>query len=125
LCYQGMWFTPTREAIDAMVDRLMQPVNGDVRVELYKGRALAVARRSHTSLYSSGLVSFDEAGGYDQKDAAGFIRLLGLPLEAELLRTASMAAPNPESDVKTEEETGAGSKNKKKKRKKKNGKSAA
>ncbi|MEL6761796.1 MAG: argininosuccinate synthase [Myxococcota bacterium] len=104
LCYRGLWFTPTREALEAMVDRLMQPVNGDVRVELYKGRALAVARRSHTSLYSSGLVSFDEAGGYDQKDAAGFIRLLGLPLEAELLRSASMAAPNPEADVKTEDD---------------------
>ncbi len=129
LCYQGLWFTPTREAIDAMIDRLMQPVNGDVRVELYKGRALAVARRSHTSLYSSGLVSFDEAGGYDQKDAAGFIRLLGLPLEAELLRSASMAAPNPESDVKTEEDAAASSKNengkKAKKAGKKKGKSAA
>ncbi|MEM6730320.1 MAG: argininosuccinate synthase [Myxococcota bacterium] len=127
LCYQGLWFTPTREALDAMVERLMQPVNGDVRVELYKGRALAVARRSHTSLYSSGLVSFDEAGGYDQKDAAGFIRLLGLPLEAELLRSASMAAPNPESQVKTEESGGdKKSKAKKaKKKKKKKGQSAA
>lgn len=101
LVYRGFWFTPTREALDVMVERLMQPVNGDVRVELYKGRCMAVARRSHSSLYSSGLVSFDEAGGYDQKDAAGFIRLLGLPLEAELLRSASMAAPNPESEVKT------------------------
>ncbi|MEO1480571.1 MAG: argininosuccinate synthase [Myxococcota bacterium] len=123
LCYKGLWFTPTREALDALVDRLMQPVNGDVRVELYKGRALAVARRSHTSLYSAGLVSFDEAGGYDQADAAGFIRLLGLPLEAELLRSASLAAPNPETDVKTDEETSPSAKAKKSKKKK--GKSAA
>lgn len=92
LVYRGLWFTPVREALDALVARLMEPVTGDVRVRLYKGSATAVGRRSPRSLYNAGLVTFGEGTGYDQADAGGFIRLLGLPLEAELKRGAAVGA---------------------------------
>ena len=86
LVYKGLWFTPAREALDALVGRLMAPVTGEVRVRLFKGNAVAVGRRSPQSLYSHELSTFGAGQGYDQADAGGFIRLLGLPLEAEMRR---------------------------------------
>ena len=86
LVYKGLWFTPVREGLDALVVRLMAPVTGEVRVRLFKGAATCVARRSPRSLYDVRLSTFGAGGDYDQADAAGFIRLLGLPLEAELHR---------------------------------------
>ena len=93
LVYRGMWFTPVREALDALVQRLMAPASGDVRVRLFKGSATCVARRSPQSLYSMALSTFGAGSGYDQADAAGFIRLLGLPLEAELRRRDGADVP--------------------------------
>ena len=89
LTYRGLWFTPVREALDLLVARLMAPVTGDVRVRLFKGGCQCVARRSPRSLYNPHLSTFGAGSGYDQEDAAGFIRLLGLPLEAELRRGVS------------------------------------
>ena len=89
LAYRGLWFTPVREALDLLVARLMAPVTGEVRVRLHKGALQCVARRSPHSLYNPSLSTFGESAGYDQEDAAGFIRLLGLPLEAELRRGGS------------------------------------
>lgn len=86
LAYKGTWFTPVREALDALVSRLMQPVSGEVRLELYKGQVTCLGRRSVATLYQEKLSTFGRSSGYDQADAAGFIRLLGLPLEAETLR---------------------------------------
>jgi argininosuccinate synthase len=86
LVYKGMWFSPLREALDALAEKLMAPVSGEVRVQLYKGSATCVGRRSPRSLYQMHLSTFGAGTGYDQADAAGFIRLLGLPLEAELHR---------------------------------------
>ncbi|MCC7017950.1 MAG: argininosuccinate synthase [Rhodospirillales bacterium] len=86
LVYKGLWFTPLREALDASVQRLMQPVTGEVRVQLFKGQALPTGRRSEKSLYRMAMSTFGAGAGYNQADAAGFIRLLGLPLEAEMLR---------------------------------------
>ena len=88
LVYRGMYFTPVREALDALVSRLMAPVMGEVRVRLFKGQATCAGRRSPRSLYNPGLSTFGEGAGYDQADAHGFIRLFGLPLEAELRRSA-------------------------------------
>jgi hypothetical protein len=76
LIYNGFWFSPEREALQALIDKTQEHVTGTVRVKLYKGRAATVARWSDHSLYSEKHVTFEEdAGAYDQKDAEGFIRL--------------------------------------------------
>ena len=80
LVYEGRWWTPEREALDALVDALMKRVEGTVRLKLYKGSVRVVGRSSPHSLYDEALATFGEDGVYDQKDAAGFIRLFGLPL---------------------------------------------
>jgi argininosuccinate synthase len=95
LVYRGTWFTPVREALDALVARLMQPVTGEVRVRLFKGTATPVGRKSPLSLYDANLSTFGAGSGYEQADAGGFIRLLGLPLEAELRRGGGASAPAP------------------------------
>jgi argininosuccinate synthase len=82
LIYNGFWFSPEREALQALIDHTQQHVTGTVRVKLYKGSARAVARWSDHSLYSEKHVTFeDDAGAYDQKDAEGFIRLNALRLK--------------------------------------------
>ena len=83
LVYEGRWWTPEREAIDALVDVLMRRVSGTVTMELFKGLARSVSRTSPKSLYDGDLASFGESGSgdYDQSDAAGFIRLFSLSLE--------------------------------------------
>jgi len=81
LVYYGFWFAPEREMIQAMADHSQANVEGTVRLKLYKGNAIVVGRRSDKSLYSDALVTFeDDRGAYDQKDAAGFIRLNALRL---------------------------------------------
>jgi argininosuccinate synthase len=79
LVYNGLWFSPLREAFDAFVTRLAENVTGTVTLKLYKGNATVVGRQSPYSLYSQGLASFDMTG-YDVKDSAGFIKLFGLQL---------------------------------------------
>jgi len=92
LVYRGLWWSPVRKALDALVAELMEPVTGETKVRLYKGSAHAVARRSPRTLYQPGRSTFGAGSGYDQKDAAGFIRLLGLPLEAERERSLDLPA---------------------------------
>ena len=79
IVYDGQWFSPLREALDAFVDATQQTVTGDVLVQLYKGSASAVGRRSPHSLYSEAFATFGEDDVYKQADAEGFIRLFGLP----------------------------------------------
>lgn len=79
LVYFGFWFTPLREALDAFVDTTQQHVTGSVTLSLYKGNVSIVSRKSPYSLYRTDLSSFTMGAGYDQKDAEGFIRILGLP----------------------------------------------
>lgn len=82
LIYNGFWFSPEREALQALIDKTQEHVTGTVRVKLYKGSARVVARWSEHSLYSEKHVTFeDDAGAYDQKDAEGFIRLNALRLK--------------------------------------------
>ncbi|WP_102106605.1 argininosuccinate synthase [Oceaniglobus roseus] len=82
LIYNGFWFSPEREMLQALIDKSQEHVSGTVRVKLYKGSARVVARWSDRSLYSEAHVTFeDDAGAYDQKDAAGFIRLNALRLK--------------------------------------------
>jgi argininosuccinate synthase len=79
LVYDGQWFSPLREALDSFVDTTQETVTGEVLVELYKGSAAAVGRRSPFSLYSEQFATFGEDEVYRQSDAEGFIRLFGLP----------------------------------------------
>jgi argininosuccinate synthase len=86
LVYRGLWFTPVRDALDALVTRLMAPVTGEVRLELYKGSVRCRGRRSPSSLYDADLSTFGAGEGYDPVDAGGFTRLVALPLAAEASR---------------------------------------
>jgi argininosuccinate synthase len=79
LVYFGLWFTPLREALDAFVETTQQNLTGSVTLSLYKGNASVVSRKSPYSLYRTDLSSFTMGASYDQKDAEGFIRILGLP----------------------------------------------
>ncbi|MDA8587080.1 argininosuccinate synthase [Rhodobacteraceae bacterium] len=82
LIYNGFWFSPEREMLQALIDKSQEHVTGTVRLKLYKGVARTVARWSDHSLYSEAHVTFeDDAGAYDQKDAQGFIQLNALRLK--------------------------------------------
>jgi argininosuccinate synthase len=79
LVYYGLWFTPLRKALDAFVENTQKNITGTIRLSLYKGNISIVSRESEHSLYRTDLSSFTMGEGYDQKDAEGFIRILGLP----------------------------------------------
>jgi argininosuccinate synthase len=79
LVYFGLWFTPLREALDAFVETTQKNVTGTVSLALYKGNVSVASRKSEYSLYRTDLSSFTMGDSYDQKDAEGFIRILGLP----------------------------------------------
>jgi argininosuccinate synthase len=79
LVYFGLWFTPLREALDAFFTKTEENVTGSVKLALYKGNISFVSRSSEVSLYNADLSSFTMGSSYDQKDAAGFIKILGLP----------------------------------------------
>jgi argininosuccinate synthase len=85
LVYNGMWFSPLREALDAFVDGTQGPVTGSVRLKLYKGNVIPVGRRSPFSLYREDFATFGQEDVYDQSHAEGFIRLYGLPLKVRAL----------------------------------------
>jgi len=87
LIYNGFWFSPEREMLQALIDKSQEYVTGTVRLKLYKGLARTVGRWSDYSLYSEEHVTFeDDAGAYDQKDAAGFIKLNALRLRLLAMR---------------------------------------
>ena len=88
MIYNGFWFAPEREALQALIDQTQQVVNGVVRVKLYKGNVIVVGRRSESnSLFDEAIATFDEdAGAYDQKDAEGFIKLNALRLRVAARR---------------------------------------
>jgi len=81
LVYNGFWFTPLREALDAFFDVAAEPVTGEVRLRLYKGNLEPVSRTSPNSLYSLDIASFTMGESYNQQDARGFINLIGLPIQ--------------------------------------------
>ncbi len=80
LVYNGYWFAPEREMLQAAITKSQENATGTVRVKLYKGGVHVCGRKSPYSLYDPNIVSFDEAGGYDQSDATGFIKLNALRL---------------------------------------------
>ena len=86
LVYNGKWFTPLREALDAFVEVTQKHMTGTVKLKLYKGSVVPVARKSHFSLYDEDFATFEEDSVYDQSDAEGFIHLFGLPLKVAAFR---------------------------------------
>jgi len=92
LVYNGYWFAAEREMLQAAIAQSQETATGDVRVKLYKGAVHVCGRRSPYSLYSPELVSFDEAGGYDQSDATGFIKLNALRLRVGATMKAKIDA---------------------------------
>ena len=81
LIYYGFWFAPERHMLQALIDKSQENVEGEVTLKLYKGNVIVTGRSSPKTLYSSTLVTFeDDQGAYDQKDAAGFIKLNALRL---------------------------------------------
>ena len=92
LVYNGFWFSPEREMLQALIDKSQEHVEGTVRLKLYKGNVIVSGRKSPQSLYSGALVTFeDDKGAYDQKDAQGFIRLNALRLRTLAARKRSPA----------------------------------
>ena len=85
LAYNGLWFTPLREAIDAFVNATQGPVTGTVRLKLYKGNIITAGKKSLFSLYREDFATFGQEDVYDQSDAEGFIRLFGLSLKVRAL----------------------------------------
>jgi argininosuccinate synthase len=84
MIYNGFWFAPEREALQAMIDKTQAQVNGTVRIKLYKGNVIIVGRKSPNSLFREEIATFeDDKGAYDQKDAAGFIKLNALRLKLQ------------------------------------------
>ena len=92
LIYNGFWFSPEREMLQAAIDKSQAHVEGEVSLALYKGNVIVSGRSSSKSLYSSSLVTFeDDKGAYDQKDAEGFIRLNALRLRTLAMRNKGKA----------------------------------
>jgi argininosuccinate synthase len=91
LVYNGLWFTPLREALDAFFTTVSEPVTGDVRLRLYKGNIEPISRSSPNSLYSLDIASFTMGAEYDQKDALGFINCIGLPIRVRAALKQSAA----------------------------------
>jgi len=87
LVYNGFWFAPEREMMQAAIDASQENVSGIVRVKLYKGNVSVVGRKSDNSLFSEKIATFeDDQGAYDQKDAEGFIKLNALRLRLKSLQ---------------------------------------
>ncbi|MBR6799174.1 MAG: argininosuccinate synthase [Firmicutes bacterium] len=86
LVYDGLWYTPVREAISAFVDVTQKEVTGTVKMKLYKGTAYPVAKKSPYSLYNEEFATFSKDDVYDQSDAEGFINLFALPLKIRAIQ---------------------------------------
>jgi argininosuccinate synthase len=87
MIYNGFWFAPEREMLQAAIDQTQEVVNGVVRLKLYKGSVTVVGRSSENSLFNEKIATFEDDGGaYDQKDAAGFIKLNALRLRLKSIK---------------------------------------
>jgi argininosuccinate synthase len=87
MVYNGLWFTQLREALDAFFETASQSTTGEVTLRMYKGNLEPVSRKSPNSLYSLDIASFTMGASYDQKDAQGFINLIGLPIKVRAALT--------------------------------------
>ena len=105
LVYNGLWFTPVRDAIDAFVAKVQERVNGTTRLKLYRGDCRVVGRRSPNALYDTGLATYDAGDKFDHSAAEGFIKIWGLPVETAARKTPhqtgttlGVAVPSSEKD---------------------------
>ena len=92
MIYNGLWFTPLREALDEFFAKVAVTTTGEVKLQLYKGNLQPLSRKSPHSLYSVDIASFTMGASYDQKDALGFINLVGLPMKVRALAEAGRSA---------------------------------
>jgi argininosuccinate synthase len=99
MVYNGLWFTPLRESLDAFFAKIAEPVTGEVTLRLYKGNLEPVSRKSPNSLYNLDIASFTMGASYDQKDALGFINLIGLPIKVSAL---ARTEPRPKGAVSSQ-----------------------
>src|SRR6185503_11977522 len=81
MVYNGLWFTPLREALDAFFEKVCETNTGEIKLKMFKGNIEPLSRKSPYSLYSLDIASFTMGASYDQKDALGFINLIGLPIK--------------------------------------------
>ena len=107
LVYNGYWYTPLREALDAFIDQTQRTVTGEVRLRLYRGNVEVAGRTSPYSLYSEDIASFTMGASYDQKDAQGFINLIGLPILVRAAVQSQVSAP-PEKPAGSSSPPGSG-----------------
>ncbi len=84
IIYNGFWFSSERISMQKLIDSISYKVNGDVKIKIYKGNVIILGRRSNNSLYDNSLVSFDEVGEYNQKDAEGFIKINSIRLRKNI-----------------------------------------
>jgi argininosuccinate synthase len=96
LVYNGLWFTPTREALDAFTEKVQERVNGVARLKLFKGDCRIVGRQSPNALYDYGLATYDEHDTFDHTAAEGFLKIYGLPVETAARRAPRPATAQPE-----------------------------
>ena len=96
IVYEGKWFTPLREAVQAFIESTQQYVTGEAKFKLYKGNIIKAGTTSPYSLYSESLASFTTGDLYDHHDAEGFINLFGLPLKVRAMKMAAVAEANKE-----------------------------
>ena len=94
IVYEGKWFTPLREAVQAFVESTQKYVTGEVKFKLYKGNIIKAGTTSPYSLYSESLASFTTGDLYDHHDAEGFITLFGLPLKVRAMKMAELKNEN-------------------------------
>ena len=94
LVYEGKWFTPLREAVQAFVESTQKYVTGEVKFKLYKGNIIKAGTTSPYSLYSESLASFTTGDLYDHHDAEGFITLFGLPLKVRAMKMLELDKTN-------------------------------
>ena len=99
LVYNGFWYTPLREALDAFFSQTQATVTGEVRLKLYRGNVEVVGRSSPCSLYSEEIASFTMGDSYNQKDAEGFINLVGLPFRVRASVPSRFSAAAPEASA--------------------------
>src|SRR3954471_10991801 len=100
IVYEGRWWTTEREAYDAFVNVTQERVTGTVTLRLYKGSAAVIGRQSVQALYDERFVTFGEDDVYEQSDAAGFIRLYGLPMRVRAIKDQELAAAQSEANAK-------------------------
>ena len=90
IVYEGKWFTPLREAIQAFITSTQEYVTGEVKFKLYKGNIIKAGTTSPYTLYNESLASFTTGDLYDHNDATGFITLFGLPLKVRAMKMAEV-----------------------------------